>query len=174
VVLDLDPQEGVPFDAVREMALYLKDMLDRLGLIAFPKTSGSRGIHIHVPLKPAYDFTQGLAFAELIGAYAASKRPDAFTVERAIKARPKGRIYLDCMQNSHGKSVASVYSAREKTGAPVSAALEWPELKRKFAMVEFNIKTMPKRLEKKGDLFAGVLGKGNAIEAALKKLGKLM
>lgn len=174
VVFDLDPQDSVPFPEVCSMALYLKEVLDGLGLAAFPKTSGSRGIHIYVPLKPAYDFAQGLAFAELVGAYAASKRPDAFTVERSIKARPKGRIYLDCMQNSHGKSVAAVYSAREKPGAPVSAALEWPELKKKFRMEDFNIKTMPARLAKKGDLFAGVLGKGNAIEAALKRLHKLL
>lgn len=174
VVFDLDPQEGVVFSEVCSMALYLKALMDGLGLTAFAKTSGSRGIHIYVPLKPAYDFTQGLAFAELVGAYAASKRPDAFTVERSIKSRPKGRIYLDCMQNSHGKSVASVYSVREKPGAPVSAALEWPELKKRFSLTDFNIKTMPKRLGKKGDLFAGVLGKGNAIEGALRKLGKML
>jgi bifunctional non-homologous end joining protein LigD len=172
VVLDLDPQDSVPFPEVCSMALFLKEVLDGLGLKAWAKTSGSRGIHIYIPLKPRYDFTQGLAFAEMIGAYAAKLKPDAFTVERSIKARPKGRIYLDCMQNSRGKSVASAYSARERPGAPVSAPLEWDELKRKFAMADFNIKTMPKRLEHKGDLFADVLKGMNAMDAALKKLNK--
>lgn len=172
-VFDLDPQDGVPFTEVCSLALFVKEVLDGLGLAAWVKTSGSRGIHIYVPLQPRYDFTQGLAFAEMIGAHVARLKPDAFTVERSIKARPKGRIYLDCMQNSRGKSVASVYSAREKPGAPVSAALEWGELKKKFAMEDFNIKTMPKRLERKGDLFADVLKKGNVMEGALKKLNKV-
>ncbi len=174
VVFDLDPQDSVPFPEVCSAALYLKEVLDGLGLSAWVKTSGSRGIHIYVPLKPRYDFTQGLAFAEMIGAYAAKLKPDLFTVERSIKARPKRRIYLDCMQNSRGKSVASVYSVREKAGAPVSAALEWGELKKKFAMEDFNIKTMPRRLERKGDLFAEALKQGNAMDGALKKLNKLL
>lgn len=172
VVFDLDPQESAPFPEVCSHALFVKEVLDGLGLKAWAKTSGSRGIHIYVPLKPRYDFDQGLAFAEMIGAYVAKLKPDAFTVERSIKERPKGRIYLDCMQNSRGKSVAAAYSAREKPGAPVSAPLEWPELKKRFAMADFNIRTMPKRLERKGDLFADVLKGANAIEGALKKLGK--
>jgi bifunctional non-homologous end joining protein LigD len=174
VVFDLDPQDSVPFPEVCSLALFVKEVLDGLGLKAWAKTSGSRGIHIYVPLKPRYDFEQGLAFSEMIGAYVAKLKPDAFTVERSIKARPKGRIYLDCMQNSRGKSVASVYSAREKPGAPVSAPLEWPELKKRFAMIDFNIKTMPKRLDRKGDLFADVLKGTNAMEGALKKLNKLL
>jgi len=173
-VFDLDPQDSVPFPEVCSSALFIKEVLDGLGLSAWVKTSGSRGIHIYVPLKPRYDFTQSLAFAELVGAYAAKLKPDTFTVERSIKARPKGRIYLDCMQNSRAKSVASVYSAREKPGAPVSTALEWGELKKKFAMEDFNIKTMPKRLERKGDLFAEVLKQGNAMDGALKKLNKIL
>jgi bifunctional non-homologous end joining protein LigD len=173
-VFDLDPQDGIPFSEVCSLALYVKEVLDGLGLSAWAKTSGSRGIHVYVPLKPRYGFDQSLAFAEMIGAYVAKLKPDAFTVERSIKARPQGRIYLDCMQNSRGKSVASVYSVREKPGAPVSAALEWGELKKKFSLEDFNIETMPKRLARKGDLFADVLKRGNAIEGALKKLNKAL
>jgi bifunctional non-homologous end joining protein LigD len=76
------------------------------------------------------------------------------------------------MQNSRGKSVASAYSARERPGAPVSAPLEWAELRKRFSMTDFNIRTMPKRLESKGDLFADVLKGANAIEGALQKLNK--
>jgi bifunctional non-homologous end joining protein LigD len=171
-VFDLDPQESVPFPEVCSLALFVKEVLDGLGLKAWAKTSGSRGIHIYVPLKPRYDFAQSLAFSQMIGAYVAKLKPDAFTVERSIKARPQGRIYLDCMQNSRGKSVASAYSARERPGAPVSAPLAWPELKKKFAMADFNIRTMPKRLERKGDLFADALKGSNVIDGALRKLNK--
>ncbi|MEO6098502.1 MAG: DNA ligase D, partial [Fibrobacteria bacterium] len=173
IVFDLDPQE-VAFPEVCSLALYLKEILDGLGLKAFPKTSGSRGIHIYVPLKPAYDFSQSLDFAQLVAAYAERQRPDAFTVERSLKIRKRDRIYLDCMQNSEGKSVASVYSAREKPGATVSAPLEWPELKKQLRMADFDIRTMPKRVAKKGDLFADTLKAGNALEGALKKLEKLL
>ena len=175
IVFDLDPQE-VAFPDVCKMALYLKEILDELGLKAYPKTSGSRGIHVYVPLKPAYDFSQGLDFAQLVGALAVKRKPDAFTVERSLKLRKRDRIYFDCMQNSMGKSVASVYSVREKPGATVSAAVEWTELKSKggVRMEDFDIRTMPKRLEKKGDLFADVLKVKNGLEGAFKKLQKLI
>jgi bifunctional non-homologous end joining protein LigD len=169
IVFDLDPQE-VAFPEVCGMALYMKELLEGLGLKVFAKTSGSRGIHIYVPLKPRYDFTQGLAFAQLVGALAVKEKPREFTVERSLKVRKRNVIYLDCMQNSEGKSVASVYSVRERPGANVSAPLEWAELKRKVRMEDFNIRTMPKRLERKGDLFGDVLKVKNGIEGALKKL----
>ena len=173
IVFDLDPQE-VPFPEVCGMALYLKEILDGLGLKAYPKTSGSRGLHIYLPLQPHYDFTQALSFAQLVAAQAVRMKPDAFTVERSLKVRKRDRIYLDCMQNSYGKSVASVYSVRERPGACVSAPLEWPELKRKVRMEDFDIRSMPKRLEKKGDLFKDVLKIRNALEGPFKKLEKQM
>jgi bifunctional non-homologous end joining protein LigD len=173
IVFDLDPQE-VAFPDVCKMALFLKEILDELALKAYAKTSGSRGIHVYVPLKPVYDFAQGLDFAQLVGALVVKRKPDAFTVERSLKLRKRDRIYFDCMQNSMGKSVASVYSVREKPGATVSAALDWTELKRGVRMEDFDIRTMPKRLEKKGDLFADVLKVKNGLEGAFKKLQKLL
>ena len=173
IVFDLDPQE-VAFPEVCGMALYLKEILDGLGLKTWAKTSGSRGIHIYLPLKPAYDFSQALDFAQLVASLAVKRKPDAFTVDRSLKTRKRDRIYLDCMQNSVGKSVASVYSVRERPGATVSAALEWGELKKKIRMEDFTIRTMPKRLEKKGDLFAEVLRARNPLEGAFKKLEKLL
>ncbi|HKP97814.1 MAG TPA: non-homologous end-joining DNA ligase [Fibrobacteria bacterium] len=169
IVFDLDPQE-VPFPEVCGMALYLKEILDGLGLKAFAKTSGSRGIHIYLPVKPAYDFSQALDFAQRVAAHAVAQKPDAFTVERSLKIRKRDRIYLDCMQNSAGKSVVSVYSVRERPEAPVSAALEWAELKKKIRIEDFTLRTMPKRLEKKGDLFLDVLKVRSPLEGALKKL----
>lgn len=173
IVFDLDPQQ-VAFPDVCKMALYLKEILDELALKSYPKTSGSRGIHVYVPLKPSYDFAQGLDFAQLVGALVVKRKPDAFTVERSLKLRKRDRIYFDCMQNSMGKSVASVYSVREKPGATVSAALDWAELKKGVRMEDFDIRTMPKRLEKKGDLFADVLKVKNGLEGAFKKLQKLL
>ncbi|MDQ3000632.1 MAG: DNA ligase D [Fibrobacterota bacterium] len=171
IVFDLDPQE-VAFPEVCGMALFMKELLEGLGLKVFVKTSGSRGIHIYVPLKPGYDFAQGLAFSQLVGALAVKEKPREFTVVRSLKVRKRDVIYLDCMQNSEGKSVASVYSVRERPGANVSAPLEWSELKRKLRMEDFNIRTMPKRLERKGDLFKDVLKIKNGLEGALKKLEK--
>ena len=172
-VFDLDPQD-VPFDEVRKQALFLGGLLDRLGIISFPKTSGSRGIHVYVPFRAPCSFAQSLGFAQRVAEWAVRERPDAFTTERSLKTRGRGRIYLDCMQNAEGKSVAAVYSAREKAGAPVSAALEWSEIKRKLDMADFNIDTMPARLRKRGDLFAGTLTGGNSMAAAMKRRKALM
>jgi bifunctional non-homologous end joining protein LigD len=170
-VLDLDPQE-VDFPAVCESARFLKTLIDDLGMHAFLKTSGSRGLHIYLPLRPVYPFASVLDFALLLAHYAISLQPDFFTLERSLKARDKSKIYLDCMQNSEGKSVASVYSVRERPGACVSAPLEWSELKRKIRMDDFTMKSMPGRLEKKGDLFAGVFKERNSLPGILKKLEK--
>lgn len=169
IVFDLDPQE-VPFPEVARMALVLGGLLEGLGLPSFPKTSGSKGIHLYVPLKPGYTFAQSLDFAQLVAAYALREAPGAFTTERSLKIRKRDRIYLDCMQNSEGKSVAGVYSVREKPGATVSAALEWAELKRGVRLEDFTLETMPRRLAKKGDLFAPVLKERHRLSGPLRKL----
>ncbi len=171
IVFDLDPREA-PFSEVCGLALYLKEILDGLGLQALVKTSGSAGIHIYLPLRPRYDFTQALSFARLFAAYAVRMKPDSLTTERSIPDRKRGLIYLDCMQNSYGKSVASAYSVRERPGACVSAPLEWVELKRKLRLEDFDIRSMPKRLEKKGDLFEAIFKIRNSLEAPFRKLEK--
>jgi bifunctional non-homologous end joining protein LigD len=173
IVFDLDPGE-VPFEEVTRMAVFLGGLLESLGLIAFPKTSGSKGMHVYVPLKPAYTFVQSLGFAQLVAEWAVGQMPDAFTVERSLKLRKKDRIYLDCMQNSEGKSVAAVYSARERPGGTVSAPLAWSEVRKGIRREDFTMDSMPARLKKKGDLFADVLKAKNSLEAPLKKLERML
>jgi bifunctional non-homologous end joining protein LigD len=123
-----------------------------------PKTSGKRGIHLFIPLAPGHTHEEAAEFACRIGDAVASQLPYA-TTERAIAAR-KGRLYLDCLQNGYGKTLVAPYSLRAIDGAPVSAPLKWSEINKKLDPLKFNLRTMPKRLDKVGDLFADVFQKG--------------
>jgi bifunctional non-homologous end joining protein LigD len=156
MVFDLDPGE-VEFGVVCRTALAVKAALDDLGLKSLAKTSGSRGIHIYVPLKPVHSYEQVAATAERIARQVAADHDDIATVERAKRARPADKVYVDFLQNAHGKSVASAYSAREHAGATVSAPLDWREVKACRDMAAFDIHSMPARLSRRGDLFKGVL-----------------
>lgn len=157
-VFDLDPGEDVEFAAICEVALYLKEVLDRAGLECFAKTSGSRGIHVYVPLKPVHSYEQVAEFAERTAGMVAEEHPDLATVERSLKKRPRSHIYVDHLQNARGKSVVAPYSVRPRTDATVSAPLDWAEIKRaKVLPQDFRMENMLKRVEKKGDLFRPVL-----------------
>jgi DNA ligase D-like protein (predicted polymerase)/DNA ligase D-like protein (predicted 3'-phosphoesterase) len=158
IVFDLDPGEGVHFETICEAALCVRDILNSSGLSSYAKTSGSRGIHVYVPLKPAYSYEQAVKFAEQVAERVAREMPEAATVERSLKKRKRGQIYVDHMQNARGKSVAAPYSVRPKPGATVSAPLDWSEVKRKkIKPQDFTIKNMLRRIERKGDIFKEVL-----------------
>jgi bifunctional non-homologous end joining protein LigD len=175
VVFDLDPGEGVPFETICEAALCVREVLNQLGLKAYPKTSGSRGIHIYLPIKPAYSYEQVAIFAEQVATLVAHEMPEAATVERALKKRKRGQIYVDHMQNARGKSVAAPYSVRPKPGATVSAPLQWKEVeRRKLTPQDFNIKNMLRRIERQGDLFKEVLSNRQMLSAAFEKLESLI
>ena len=140
------------------VAIIVRKLLDNLKLPSVPKTSGKRGIHVFVPLAKGYSHEDANAFAcHIAGAIAASV--PAFTVERALDQR-RGRLYLDCMQNGYGKTIVAPYSLRAIDGAPVSAPLKWEEITRKLDPKKFNLRTMPDRLAKLGDLFAAALRQG--------------
>jgi bifunctional non-homologous end joining protein LigD len=159
-VFDLDPGEGVEFAAICELALHLKTILGRAefgSLQCFAKTSGSRGLHVYVPLKPTHSYEQVADFAERVALVVADEFPALATVERALGKRPRGRIYVDHLQNARGKSVVAPYSVRPRPGATVSAPLDWAEVKRgKLTPADFTIENMRKRIEKKSDLFQPV------------------
>jgi bifunctional non-homologous end joining protein LigD len=175
LVFDLDPGEGVTFQTICEVAVVFRDMLERLGLDCHAKTSGSRGIHVYVPVEPVYDYDKIAKFAESVATLVASQRPADATVERSLKKRKKGQIYLDHMQNARGKSVAAPYSVRPKPGASVSAPLEWREVEgRRVAPGDFTIKNILRRIEQKGDLFRPVLGGKQRLEEAFEALEKLL
>jgi bifunctional non-homologous end joining protein LigD len=174
-VFDLDPGKGVEFTTICELAVAVRDLLVEIGLTGYAKTSGSRGIHIYVPVKPVYSYTEIAAFAEQFATRVAQAHPEIATVERALKKRKRGQIYVDHMQNARGKSVVAPYSVRPRAGACVSAPLTWAEVERKrLTPQDFNIKNMLPRIAAQGDLFAPVLKKRQALDKARKELARLL
>lgn len=154
LVFDLDPAKGKGIEQAIEAAIIVRGLLDKLGLPGVPKTSGKRGIHVFVPLAPGYTHEQATEFACSISAAVAAKVP-TITVERSI-AKRHGRLYLDCMQNGYGKTIVAPYSLRAIDGAPVSAPVKWEEITKKLDPKKFNLRTMPDRVAKVGDLFEAV------------------
>ncbi|MEO8379345.1 MAG: DNA ligase D, partial [Acidobacteriota bacterium] len=158
ILFDLDPAKGKGIEQAIDAAIVMRRLLDNLEVPSVPKTSGKRGIHVFVPLVAGYSHEEVAEFACSIAAAVASKVA-GITVERAL-AKRRGRLYLDCMQNGYGKTVVAPYSPRALDGAPVSAPLEWSEITKKLDPLKYNLRTMPNRLAKVGDLFAAVFEKG--------------
>jgi len=154
LVFDLDPAKGKGIEQAIEAAMVMRRLLENLKVPSVPKTSGKRGIHVFVPLAEGYSHEQAADWACAI-AGAVSNEVPFMTVERAIASR-RGRLYLDCIQNGYGKTMVAPYSLRAIDGAPVSAPLKWSEITKKLDPLKFNLRTMPERLAKLGDLFARV------------------
>src|SRR5437763_6086862 len=154
LVFDLDPAKGKGIEQAIDAAIVMRGLLENLRVPSVPKTSGKRGIHVFLPLVAGYTHEEAADFACSIAA-AVARTVSGITVERSLNMR-KGRLYLDCMQNAYGKTVVAPYSPRAIDGAPVSAPLEWSEITKKLDPLAFNVRTMPERLAKKGDLFARV------------------
>src|SRR2546423_1150073 len=174
-VFDMDPGKGVEFETICEVALSTREILTKLGLQSYAKTSGSRGIHVYVPIKPKYSYEEVAEFAEGVAGIVASENRDVATVERSLGKRRRGQIYVDHMQNARGKSVVAPYSVRPREGATVSAPLNWSEVKRKkIRTQDFTILNMLKRVKQKGDLFKPVLSKRQNLDGAMKKLKELL
>jgi bifunctional non-homologous end joining protein LigD len=174
-VFDLDPGEGVKFETICEVAVTTRKILEKLGLESYPKTSGSRGIHIYVPIKAAYDYDEIAEFAARVAALIAAEHPEAATVERSKSKRGKRTIYVDHMQNARGKSVVAPYSVRPREGAPVSAPLTWREVEaKKITPQDFTIENVLARVSSKGDLFRGVLKNKQTLGDATNKLETLL
>lgn len=171
LVIDLDP-EDIDFEHVVRTANEVHKFLDSIEVDNYCKTSGGRGLHIYVPLKGKYIFEQSKHFGEIIAAIVHQKIPEITSLVRSPKKRQK-KVYLDVYQNNLSQTVVAPYSARAKPFAPVSTPLEWSEVKRGLNPTDFNIKTIPKRLDKKGDLFKLVLGKGCDLKKALKRIERL-
>ncbi|HEY0098726.1 MAG TPA: non-homologous end-joining DNA ligase [Pyrinomonadaceae bacterium] len=170
VVFDLDP-ENVDFKIVCETAVSTRDILNGLGLESYAKTSGSRGLHIYVPIKAVHDYAAAARFAELVAKLVVRENSAVATVERSLKKRQHARIYVDHMQNARGKSVVAPYSVRPRPGAPVSAPLSWEEVERQqIHPQDFNIKNISSRLARTGDLFKPVLNGRQTLDEALLEL----
>jgi bifunctional non-homologous end joining protein LigD len=153
IAIDLDPKKA-PWDNVLQVALTCKKVCDEIGLNAFPKTSGSSGIHIYLPLKPANEYEQVAEFSRLLATEVAGRVPKIATVERTIAKRKRDQVYVDWMQNARGKSLASVFTARAKPGATVSMPLTWRQVEQGVKISDFTIRNVPTLLKKKDDAWS--------------------
>lgn len=172
LIIDIDPSEKNTFEQVIETANVIHDILKSVGAESYVKTSGSTGIHVYVPTQKKYTYDQLKDFAHLICMYTQEQLPNFTSLDRNLKKRGNKMIYLDHLQNRRGQTIASVYSLRPKKGATVSMPLKWEEVKFGLSQQDFNIYNSLKRIEKKGDLFFGVLGKGIDLDKCLNLIEK--
>jgi len=166
-IIDLDPDKQ-HFDQVVQAALEVKKVLDAIGVPSYPKTSGSTGMHIYIPLGAKYTYDQSQLFANIIVKLVQKQIPEFTTLERMISNR-KGKMYLDFLQNRPGATIAGVYSLRPKPGATVSMPVTWDEVRPGLTMRDFTIHNAIDRLKETGDLFAGVLGEGIDLAVTAQK-----
>src|SRR5262249_10861386 len=146
IAIDLDPKQA-PWENVLAVALTVKAVCDDLGLEALPKTSGSSGMHVYIPLQPKNNYEQVAEFSRLLAAEVAGRQPRIATVERTIAKRKTTQVYVDAMQNARGKSLASVFTARAKPGATVSMPLTWKQVEAGVKITDFTIRNAPELLK---------------------------
>ena len=149
LMLDLDPKQA-PWKNVLEVAMVGKEVLDEVGLPAFPKTSGSSGIHIYLPLQPKHSFSKAAAVAEALAAEVARRAPKIATIQRSLAKREKQQVYVDAMQNARGKTIAAALSARARPGATVSMPLTWKQIQKGVTISDFTIENVPALIKKSG------------------------
>jgi bifunctional non-homologous end joining protein LigD len=168
VLFDLDPTPEVPWSQTFEVARLVRGLLDGLGLVSFPKTSGGKGFHILVPLDRRSTYEDSRAFAELVAGTIAASRPKLATTEWT-KSRRRG-VLIDANQNGEGKTIASVYSVRPRPGAPVSTPLDWDEVTDDLDPSAFTIAAVLERVESHGDLYAPMPKTRQSLSKALAQL----
>jgi bifunctional non-homologous end joining protein LigD len=162
-MLDLDPKQA-PWENVLQVALICKEVLDDLGLPAFPKTSGSSGVHIYVPLKPKHVFRKVAVLAEALVAEVAQRAPKIATVQRSLAKRQKQQVYVDAMQNARGKTIAAAFSARAKPGATVSMPLSWKQIEKGVKISDFTIENVPALIKKWGNMWKDFFANGQTLK----------
>lgn len=169
-VMDMDPAEGATFADILEIALLVKRILDEFGIECFPKTSGSRGLHLFIPLEPVYSWQKVTGSMKYVAELAQNVYPDKVTLERKVEKRA-GKVYLDYLQNGRGKTMAFQYSLRPRPGAPISTPLLWEEVEKgSIQPADYNINTIFNRISRLGDAFAGVLKKRQNINNLLNMI----
>ncbi len=172
-ILDLDPKEA-PFTDVVACALVIRDVTRRIGLPAYVKTSGSSGLHVLVPVARALTYEQSRSLGELLARVVIRELPDVATVTRNPRKR-EGKVYLDYVQNAHGRLLVAPFSVRPKPGAPVSVPLRWSEVNDRLLISDHTIRTVPARLKRmKKDPWAGLLTDEPDLLGALSALTELL
>jgi len=172
-LIDLDPDDDVPFSSVVALASDILRIVTECGLTAAMKTSGSTGMHVVLPLPARTSYDTSVRLASRIAELAVRLRPNVATVERSIHGRPARSIYVDAMQNARGKSAASAYSARARIGATVSAPVEPSELTGRLRMSAFTTRTMPARIARMGDIWGRALSARPTARALTRALQML-
>jgi bifunctional non-homologous end joining protein LigD len=172
-VIDLDPKDA-PFEHVIQVALALHSLCDEIDLPHFIKTSGSSGLHVLVPLARRFTHEQARILGHLLSRVIVAEHPEIATLRRVIDRR-EGKVYLDYLQNGQGKLIAAPFSARAKAGAPVSAPLEWDEVRPGLSILDFTIGNAPARMHDLGhDPMAPILDEAPDLPGALQRLhGKI-
>jgi bifunctional non-homologous end joining protein LigD len=168
VLFDLDPSPDVGFEETVQVALYVKEALDALGLVSFPKTSSADGMHVLVPVERRHTYDETRRFSEIVAGAIARSYPKLATTQWS-KAKRRG-VLIDANQNGEGKTIASVYSVRPRPGAPVSTPLRWDEVKQGLDPAQFTMEVVQQRIDRHGDLFEGVLKTRQRLNEALKAL----
>jgi bifunctional non-homologous end joining protein LigD len=161
---DLDPTPGAVFSQVLETALLVRDALAAMKIVSYAKTSGSRGIHVYIPIVRGPDQKQVWTFAKAFSKELAAKHSEVITAEYRVAKRPAKRVLVDYNQNAWGRTLASVYSVRPKPRAPVSAPVTWKEVEDGIAIEDFRLDNMPERVKRTGDLFKPMLAKTNRVK----------
>lgn len=159
VNFDLDPVAGTPFERVCETAALLHAALDELGMPNYAKTTGSKGIHIYVPIVRGPTQKQVWTFAKQFAAAIAARHPRLITTVYRVAERPAGHVLVDFNQNAWGRTLASVYSVRPRPRAPVSTPITWDELARGIRIDDFRLDNVRERLTAIGDLWAPLLAR---------------
>ncbi len=171
-ILDLDPK-GAPFSDVVKIARHIHALCADVGLENYIKTSGSTGLHVLIPLGARYTYEQSRTLAELLARFTARSLPDIATIVRAVSDRA-GKVYIDYLQNGHGRLLVAPFSVRPLAGAPVSMPLEWSEVTARLKLERYTIRSAKRRLEARGDPLAGVLTSSIDMLAALDALTALL
>jgi bifunctional non-homologous end joining protein LigD len=171
VAIDLDPQPGATFANILDVARWVHEVLQKVRVRSYPKTSGSEGLHIFIPLPAGTPYDAGRLFCQIVATMVASRHPKVATVTRAVGHRKDGTVYVDYLQNIRGKTLACAYSARASRFAGVSAPLTWEEVYDKPRPQDFTIANMTDRVDEVGDLWAALRkDKGADLLGAIEKL----
>jgi bifunctional non-homologous end joining protein LigD len=152
IAFDLDPMPGTSFETVLDVARWLRDELAKVGAVGVPKTSGSDGLHVFVPMPRQTPYETGRIWAQIVATILATRHPRVATVERSVKKRG-AKVYVDYLQNIEGKTLACAYSARASEFAGASTPLTWQEVDAGVDRRDFTIQTLPARLAEVGDLW---------------------
>jgi bifunctional non-homologous end joining protein LigD len=159
VHFDLDPGAGADFGQVLESALIVKEALDVLEMPSFAKTTGSKGLHVYVPIVRGPDQKDVWTFAKALAVELAARNRSLMTAEYRVANRPKARVLVDYNQNRWGSTLASIYSPRPRPEASVSTPITWKEVEKGVRIADFTIRNVPARVKKLGDLWKPLVEK---------------